>query len=155
MLPVAYYNISTNFIPSPYLEDGSRYKGYYIIRYSESNCLSDFDGFGNTKVLCDLATAQSDWKTASTITNDYAGGYSPAACCCWRYHTTGTNQGDWYLPAIGELGYLIVRLKTINTSISNIGGVTVDTSLNVWSSSELWSLCEELYSFLARFLKIY
>lgn len=44
-------------------------------------------------------------------------GYFPAACCCWRYHTLGTNQGDWYLPALGELGYCFVTLKKIQNTI--------------------------------------
>ena len=103
----AYYRYSSNTpIPSPYLTDGSRNPGYYQTSSpsSSSNALADFDGIGNSQVLWDLATSQSDWKTASSITNNSSSGYYPPACCCWRYHTEGTSQGDWYLPACGELG---------------------------------------------------
>ena len=51
------------------------------------------------------------------IENKASVGYFPAACCCWRYHTLGTNQGDWYLPALGELGYCIVTLEKIQNTI--------------------------------------
>lgn len=110
------------FIPSPFNADGSRNEAYYTTAYSTANALSDFDGVGNTKVLTELATAQSNWKTASTITNSGSEGYYPAACCCWRYHTPGTNQGSWYLPSIGEMGYMsrqIVDFDMIRETIFN------------------------------------
>ena len=105
--------------------------------------MSDFDGVGNSAVLTDLATAQSDWKTADTITNGYSAGYHPAACCCWRFHTAGTNQGQWYLPACGEFGYVVNRISAINTTInkvlsvySSVVAVAMRTSNGYWSSSE-------------------
>ena len=132
-------------IPSPYLTDGSRNPGYYQTTSpsSSSNALADFDGIGNSQVLWDLATSQSDWKTASSITNDYSSGYYPAACCCWRYHTEGTSQGDWYLPACGELGYIIPRFNKINEAIDKMCtaygssvGVELNTNRTYWSSTE-------------------
>lgn len=119
-----YYHIidSTICIPSPYLTDESRNPAYYQTSSpsSSSNALADFDGIGNSQILWDLATAQNDWKTASTITDDSSEGYYPAACCCWRYHTNGTKQGDWYLPACGELGYISPPFNKINTAITNL-----------------------------------
>ena len=113
--------------PSPYLSDGSRNEDYYrdfTDRYGNSytNPFQDFNGKNNTDIILKTATAQSDWKTANQIINNSRIGYAPAACCCWRYHTTGTNQGDWYLPSYGEMGYYISRYKKINESICNIGG---------------------------------
>ena len=130
--------------PSPYLTDGSRNPAYYQTTSpsSTSNCLADFDGKGNSEILLGLATAQSDWKTASTITIKYEANYLPAACCCWRYHTNGTQQGDWYLPGCGELGYIISPLNNINETINNMRiayGDSVGVVLNTddyFSSSE-------------------
>ena len=104
--------------------------------------MSDFDDKNNTKIITDLATGQSDWKTASSITNSSDANYYPAACCCWRYHTDGTKQGQWYLPACGELGYIMPKFKQIQTSINalisaygNSVGVQLE-SYPYWSSSE-------------------
>ena len=142
-----YYFTRGHYSPSPYNEDDTRNTAYYQTSSpsTTSNCLSDFDGVGNTKILTDLATSQSDWKTASTITNNYNSGYSPAACCCWRYHTEGTKQGDWYLPAMGELGYMVVKINKINQTINTLitaYGSTVGVQIilgypyRYWSSSE-------------------
>ena len=140
---VSKYNSTSNNAPSPFNADGSRNEVYYTTAYSTANALSDFDGVGNTTVLTELATSQSDWKTADTITNGYSAGYHPAACCCWRFHTVGTEQGQWYLPACGEFGYVVNRISAINTTInkilsvySSVVAVAMHTSDRYWSSSE-------------------
>ena len=140
---VSKYSSTSDNVPSPFNTDGSRNEAYYTTAYSTANALSDFDGVGNTSVLTNLATAQSDWKTASTITNNRKKGYYSAACCAWRFHTAGTSQGQWYLPAAGELGYLINRISAINTTInkvlsvySSVVAVAVHNSGGHWSSSE-------------------
>ena len=142
----AYYFISSSTpIPSPYLTDGSRNPGYYQTTSpsSSSNALADFDGIGNSQVLWGLATSQNGWKTASYITNKSGSGYYPAACCCWRYHTEGTSQGDWYLPACGELGYILPAFNKINDAIDKMRtayGSSVGVKLNndnYWSSTEV------------------
>lgn len=122
--------------PSPYLTDGSRNSQYYIT--TDNNALSDFNGVSNTNVLTGLATGE-DWKTATSIDNIDGSGYYPAACCCWRYHTTGTNQGDWYLPACGELGYVVARLKTINNAIQYIIDSGFSDSCSLVDSKIFWS----------------
>ena len=134
-----YYNSGYTAAPSPYLTDGSRNSQYYT---SGNNALSDFDGVGNTNVITGLAIGE-DWKTTTSIDNNSESTYYfPAAFCCWRYSTVGTNQGDWYLPACGELGYLCARFKTINNAIQYIidSGFSDSCSLVVrdyfWSSSE-------------------
>lgn len=127
---------SSPLIPSSYLENGERNPNYSItgIRneswlgdasaydYTLNNCLSDFNGKTNSELLLKNITAQTDWQTASEITDTYYN-HSPAACCCWRYHTLGTKQGDWYLPAAGELGYLVVRIKEIADTIYKIKSI--------------------------------
>ena len=138
-----FYNDENKYCPSPYNSDGSRNEAYYTKSIVLNNALSDFDGVGNTKILTDLATKQSDWKTATNITNNSSSGYYPAACCCWRYHTVGTNQGDWYLPACGELGYVCVRQGVINTTLQYLNDnqlVPICSLMSAfqtfWSSSE-------------------
>lgn len=140
---VSKYYGTTNNVPSPYNADGSRNEAYYTTAYSTANALSDFDGVGNTAVLTELATSQSDWKTADTITNNSGAGYYPAACCAWRFHTAGTEQGQWYLPACGEFGYVVNRISAINTTINkvlsvyaSVVAVAMPTIDDYWSSSE-------------------
>ena len=145
---LAGYKGSTPYAPSPYLEDGSRNPSYYSTDTSinaglSANCLSDFNGKENTEIILSYATAQSDWKTATSITNNYSTGYYTAACCSWRYHTEGTNQGDWYLPGMGELGYMMVRFQEIQNALSliqsiygNSSCVLLDAYDGFWSSSE-------------------
>lgn len=120
-----YYNTTSTArqAPSPYNLDGSRNESYYTTAYSTDNAFSDFKGYENSLILTSLAGAQSNWKTATKISNNYNGSYYPGACCCWRFHTQGTNQGDWYLPAMGELGYMFNRLFTLYKTIAKISEV--------------------------------
>jgi hypothetical protein len=136
-----YYNDSDYHAPSPYDADGvSRNSLYYSTAYG-TNALSDLDGYSNTTILLTKATAE-DWKTVTTLTNpssstvSVSAGYQPAACACWRYSTVGTEQGDWYLPACGEFGYVCARMKAINTTISKI---------NTWKPNSAVSLTSNWY----------
>lgn len=119
-----YYKDSYQHAPSPYKANGAFNEDYsFQDDKGVLNALSDFNGKSNTEVLISLATKQADWKTATSITDDKGAGYSPAACACWRFHTFGTSQGDWYLPAMGELGYCCVRFTKINNTLSEIARV--------------------------------
>lgn len=140
--PTAYYYSTVGnsaLSPSPYLSNGARNPIYYSTEVSAKNALADFSGKGNTELLCSLATAQSDWKTYGTqVLNNSGEGYLPAACCCWRFRPDGTQPGDWYMPAFGELGYMVVRRKSINESIQAV--------INTFGSSYAKLIIGDYYS---------
>lgn len=139
----AYYDASSDTpIPSPYLTDGSRNPGYYQTTSpsSSNNALADFDGIGNTeKIITQRGTKDyNSWKPGRTTEADY-----PAASCCDMFHTEGTQQGDWYLPACGELGYIMPPFNKINDAIDKMRtaygssvGVELSTNNGYWSSTE-------------------
>ena len=112
----AKYSKTSKLIPSPYLGDvpnpeyNKEISGY-------NNALSDFNGLSNTKTLVGLG---SDYEAANA---------------CWKYKDGASNL-QWYLPAMGELGYLMPRFNEINSVITALGGVAVNGSNCFWSSSE-------------------
>ena len=134
-------NLAYRAVPSPYLNDGSKNEIYHST-INTGNILSDMDGKGNTEKILEIDNSEStSWQTATTIqaaTEDYI---HPGAQCCWRYHTVGTNQGDWYLPSAGELGYLISRLGAITNSLEKLneqGVISINRILSgiIMSSTE-------------------
>ena len=139
-----YYSSSSSYdqAPSPYLTDGSRNPAYYQTTSpsSSNNCLADFDGRGNTnKIIIQRGSKDySSWRPGTSSESDY-----PAASCCDMFYTDGTQQGDWYLPAMGKLGYIMPLFNRINEAITKMRnaygssvGVTLSTNLGYWSSSE-------------------
>ena len=140
-----YYN-STNhyYIPSPYDKNMKKNPIFFTENPTsgQPSCLLNMDGKGETaKILAQLATniGNEDWKQGETITNESDSTSAPAAQCCWMYSTVGTNQGDWYLPTIGELAYVCARQKEINASITQINSVLGNTDAKTLSTSYIWS----------------
>ena len=86
-----------------------------------TNCLRDFDGAGNTAVLVGLGTAYT------------------AANACAKYSVDGLETG-WYLPACGELVYILPKFNVLNSVLSSLGGASL-VSNGYWSSSEYSSYC--------------
>lgn len=125
--PGTYYASSGLFYaPSPFNAEGGRNPLYYSTSASSMNGLSEFSGKENTEKILNKITTDA-WKTAETIANQ-SNTFYPAAMVCWRFHTLGTNQGDWYLPSCGELGYMSVRQNTLSNIIS---------SINTWAGSSV------------------
>lgn len=146
-----YYRIGTttnsNYkaMPSPYLTNGSKNEIYHNIS-NVQNVLADMDGKENTNKILEIDNnVSTDWQTSPTIinNNNSKDNIQPhtAAQCCWRYYTKGTNQGDWYLPSTGELGYLCVRYKIINDAITKIRSYNF-AALNLGRNNSLFSSTE-------------
>ena len=123
----SYFN--TPHIPSPI---------DYFSAYSSAGATSDLDGKANTeKILAVDNAASTAWQTAESITNDDSTAkVHPAAQCCWRFNPGSTNQGDWYLPSIGELAFIMPNFDKLNTAISDVNGVQLDDNTYYWSSTE-------------------
>lgn len=120
--------LSTPHIPSPI---------DYFSAYSSAGATSDLDGKANTeKILAVDNAASTAWQTAASITNvDSTATVHPAAQCCWRFNPGSTNQGDWYLPSIGELAFIMPNFNDLQTAISDVSGVQLGASDNYWSST--------------------
>ncbi len=121
--------VGTPLIPSPI---------YYFSAYSSSGATSDLDGKANTeKILAVDNTTSTAWQTAASLANDGSTAtVHPAAQCCWRFNPGSTNQGDWYLPSIGELAFIMPNFNELNTAISDVSGVQLHDNSGYWSSTE-------------------
>ena len=85
----------------------SKNPDFFINEQGEPGGLCDeMDGRRNTDAIISNVTV--DW-SGTTINNSYYTGAYPAACCCRRFTSDGINAGDVYLPAAGELIYIIPR----------------------------------------------
>lgn len=133
--PETYYDdgMASNipYSPSPYFGDSPNPE-YYKTIPGYNNAFSDFNGLSNTQTLVGLGS-------------DYV-----AANSAWKYKD-GESNLQWYLPAMGELGYILARYNLINESITAVGGVGYDT-LYSWSSTEssdgsVWFLDSSPYNY--------
>ena len=96
---------------------------------------SQVGGKWNTKRCVFKATNQD--KTSDKVDNNPEEGYCAPACCCDRYSTPGTKQGDWYLPMPGELYQLANNKTVINEKRTALVGSGFNESDDYyWSSRE-------------------
>lgn len=122
--PDAYYYTTANKIPSPYLFDGVNTYYYQKIE-GHNNALSDFKGQGNTNAIYkdfrpQLAVNAKAFKVNNRITS-----------------TVLTQLGlEWYIPSMGELGFLYARLGVINDALSKCNCPQIPNgSCGLWSST--------------------
>lgn len=133
---------------TPYIwNNGTATESSYSL---SGSILGDISGKNHTATILEKYTAE-DYKTKTSLTNDVAANICTAAGCTWRYHTTGTNQGDWYLPAAGELALMLMNAGMISSimyelnqiyssdCISQIQGISGNYGINYWSSTEISS----------------
>ena len=110
------------YLPNPYLPDGSPNPDFRDTSIVINNACADFNGASNTSVLVGLGTAYS------------------AANACHLYSAEGISAGNWYLPAFGELAYIMPRFMQIQNALDTVGGVQLNANDIYWSSSESSSL---------------
>lgn len=98
--------IKWSWVPGPYNADGTRNALYFQSTEpcTQQNCLSDFDGFGNTELL------------SKSLSDDQ----KHLISACISFYTPGTRAGDWYLPAMGELGYMYAAWDAIDADIRQL-----------------------------------
>ena len=116
------YDDSDHHIPSPFMNNGAFNENYSTLFTTGgtaiNNALSDFDGFRNTQILI---------KDADVVAAKHCAIFNP-----------GYGEGEWYLPAVGELGFIMPRFKVINSKLSALGssGVQLTDKEFYWSSTE-------------------
>lgn len=98
--------------PSLFASDGSRNTSINV------GALNDFDGINNTSKIITKLTELDETDRAAQVAKAM------------------TNGGlTWYLPAMGELAYIIPRFNQINEGLSKVG-TQMGESVSFWSSSE-------------------
>ena len=116
------FNDNTHHIPSPFMNNGAFNENYSTLFTTDGtafdNALSDFDGFRNTQILI---------TDADVVAAKHCAIFNP-----------GYGNGKWYLPAVGELGFIMPRFEVINSKLSALGssGVQLDADSEYWSSTE-------------------
>ena len=104
--------------------------------------MTDINGKNKTNKIVTTATAQSTWETDSTISNNSGNNYAPAACCCARYHTLGTQAGDWYLGACGEMSMILAQKTAINNKLSAIAAIYPNNCISLLGNISYWTATE-------------
>jgi len=66
----------------------------------------------------------------------------PAVKACLQYSTTGTNAGEWYLPALGELVFIVADNAAINIILGSINGEYPNDSISSLQNNPYWSSTE-------------
>jgi len=120
-LKYAYNDDGDHYPPSPYYSNGVLNSNYIATKNSNgdsiTNALSDIDGYTNTQILI---------KDADVV----------AAKRCSVFEPNGYGKGKWYLPAIGELAFIMPRWNEIQTALDFNGGVQLVDNYTYWSSTE-------------------
>lgn len=124
-LKYAYADNGDHYPPSPYYSNGTLNSNYIATKNSNgdsiTNALSDIDGYTNTQILIEDVDVV-------------------AAKCCGVFAPNNYGQGKWYLPAIGELAFIMPRWNEIQAALGSVdGGVQLGSANYYWSSTEYGS----------------
>ena len=118
----------------------------------DGNCaqaisLSDTKGYFPWNNTSKDITGIFNYRTETGASQDYAScenteaivavtSYTTAAQAANSYSTTGTNRGDWCLPALGIWKDILNNKTIIDNAINLAGGTPLNTKYKYWSSSE-------------------
>lgn len=130
--------------PSPYNPDGTANPDYTMERFEggRMNALSDFDGQANTynilRYVSKTYTPEdfTSGRVSSIPLQDY-----PAATACNLYSSIDKRvpSGKWYLPSVGELGYLMANLKKFNDTLDYANTIWPGTSFSFTRNEGIWT----------------
>lgn len=131
-----YFISATDLAPSPYNADLSRNAKYYEYPSYGFTFFTGIDGNSNCNKYLEKVTNNS-WQTADSFYKfESDNGYYPAIFACKRFHSAGTNAGDWYLPSAFEAGYIctvdytyLARLFSSNSHLFH----STDYPINPWT----------------------
>jgi hypothetical protein len=149
---VDYYDNSskTNKIPNPITSNNEWNLSELGTVNVNAYAVTDINGKSKTDKILATATAQSAWQTDTSITNNSGANYAPAACCCARYHTLGTQAGDWYLGACGEMCMILAKKTDINAKLAAINAIYPEDCVSSLVDSWHWSSTEysSIYAYI-------
>ena len=91
---------------------------------SSSTVTADWQGKNNTRVALEYCKTNGKSCPAFEYVNSYK--------------TEGTQAGDWYIPAMGELNAIYGNKDVLNITLGKIGGTKFGTSF-YWSSTEYYT----------------
>ncbi len=90
---------------------------------NSTDAQTDFNGKTNTAIIVTIHKKLGETANSSS------------AIACFEYFTSGTNAGDWYLPAAGEFySYIYANYSKINSTMSKLNWTF--GSRWFWSSTE-------------------
>ena len=97
---------------------------------------TDIPGLNNFTSDSSASTDLKSCENTAVITAAGTSSTYPAAWAAKNYNTTGTEPGDWCLPAAGIMISIKNNISTINNGFNLVGGAQIGTRSDLWSSSE-------------------
>ena len=128
--PGTYLNSLWNYwAPSPYSTSGVNGKNDIYFNTSRTECgdnlLADMGGKENTQAV--LRTSVPNGSLFDRLRK-----FNPSGL--------GTTSSDWYIPSLGECGYISARVDDIKNSVSLLNSLYSANAIflsRIWSSSEV------------------
>ena len=114
----------------PSLFDSNDEWNLSVLGAANNYAVTDIDGKNKTDIMLQSITRQPNWQTDSSIQNEEGSGWAPAAACCARYYTLGTQPGDWYLGACGEMAMIAAQKSDIADKMEAIKNVYGDNAVS-------------------------